>query len=249
MVSTAQTHIQSDSLYQEFHSTRSFSLKVDAVSGLNYFYESSTPGTSLQARGTVVQRDGGTATANRRSVFRLTAANTDQTAHSYGWFNSLTWHITDKMNLTGGVRLAYDEKDIEVERLVGTPADFTLVPGTTSVIVNAKDSWRATDWRATLDYHFTEDVMGYATASKAHKAGAFPGFTFINCTTPATPGSSTCPTGAQQSLLYSSIPPESVINLEGGLRMTFFDNRLRINPTGYYMAWTDRQTAVRLAAR
>ena len=32
----------------------------------------------------------------------------------------------------------------------------------------------------------------------------------------------------------------------GRCRTTFFDNRLRLNPTGYYMAWTDRQTTVRL---
>ncbi len=34
--------------------------------------------------------------------------------------------------------------------------------------------------------------------------------------------------------------------MEAGVRATLFDGRLRINPTGYYMAWTDRQTAVRV---
>ena len=253
----AQTHIESSSLYQEFQlNAKLFDGKLDAVSGLNYFYESSeSGGISLARRGTsVYSATGGTANGNVGEAFlRIgNGTNTSQTAHSYGWFNSLTWHITGKMNLTGGVRLAYDEKDIEAVRLPGVPipgvaADFVPVPGTTSTTVRAHDSWRAVDWRGTLDYHFTDDLMAYGTASKAHKAGAFPAFTFISCTgTPLRAGSPTCPTGEQQSLLYSSIPPESVVNLEAGLRITTFDRRLRINPTGYYMAWADRQTTVRL---
>ena len=247
-----QDNVQSKSVYQEFQLNASlFGGKVDAVSGLNYFYESSqSSGRNLQRRGTsVYSAAGGTANGNTGEAFvRVTnGADVDQTAKSIGWFNSLTWHITEKMNLTGGVRLAKDKKDIEATRRPGTPVDFVTVPGTTFTTVNAKDSWNAVDWRATLDYHFTEDIMGYGTVSRAHKAGAFPAFTFISCTTPATPGSSTCPTGTQQSLLYKAIPPEEVTNLEAGFRTTFFDNRLRINPTGYYMDWRDRQTAVRLS--
>jgi iron complex outermembrane receptor protein len=247
-----QDNVQSKSVYQEFQLNASlFGGKVDAVSGLNYFYESSqSSGRNLQRRGTsVYSAAGGTANGNTGEAFvRVTnGAEVDQTAKSIGWFNSLTWHITEKMNLTGGVRLAKDKKDIEATRRPGTPVDFVTVPGTTFTTVNAKDSWNAVDWRGTLDYHFTEDIMGYGTVSRAHKAGAFPAFTFISCTTPATPGSSTCPTGTQQSLLYKAIPPEEVTNLEAGFRTTFFDNRLRINPTGYYMDWRDRQTAVRLS--
>jgi iron complex outermembrane recepter protein len=252
----AQDNVQSKSLYQEFQlNARLFGGKVDAVTGLNYFYEDSqSSGVNLQRRGTsVYSAAGGTANGNTGEAFvRLTnAADVDQTAKSIGWFNSLTWHITDRLNLTGGVRLAKDKKDIEATRRPGTPADFVPVPGTTSTTVNAKDSWNAVDWRATLDYHFTEDIMGYGTISRAHKAGAFPAFTFISCTAatgqPLTPGSPTCLTGAQQSLLYKAIPPEQVTNLEAGFRTTFFDKRLRINPTGYYMDWRDRQTVVRLS--
>ena len=44
--------------------------------------------------------------------------------------------------------------------------------GTTSTTVNADDSWTEVDWRGTLDYHFTQDIMAYATVSKAYRAGA-----------------------------------------------------------------------------
>jgi iron complex outermembrane receptor protein len=247
----AQDNVQSKSLYQEFQLNAAlFGGKVDAVTGLNYFWEDAqSSGVSLQRRGTsVYSAGGGSALGNTGEAFvRVTnAADVDQTAKSVGWFSSLTWHITDKLNLTGGLRLAYDKKEIEATRRPGTPVDFATVPGTTSTTVNAHDSWHAVDWRGTLDYHFTDDIMAYGTASRAHKAGAFPAFTFIACAAGATPGSSTCPTGAQQSELYKAIPPEQVTNLEAGLRMTFFDKRLRINPTGYYMDWRDRQTTVRL---
>jgi len=246
-----QDNVHSKSLYQEFQlNAKLFDGKVDAVSGLNYFYESSNSGGfNLQRRGTsVYSAAGGTANGNTGEAFvRVTTqSDIDQTAKSYGWFNSLTWHITDKMNLTGGVRLAKDKKDIEVTRRPSNPVDFNFIPGTTSLTVNANDSWKSTDWRGTLDYHFTDDIMGYGTVSRAHKAGAFPAFTFIQCTANAVVGSSTCPTAVQQSSLYKAIPPEQVTNLEAGFRASFFDNRLRINPTGYYMDWRDRQTAVRL---
>jgi iron complex outermembrane receptor protein len=258
----AQDNVQSKALYQEFQLNAAlFNGKLDLVTGLNYFHEDAqSSGFSLQRRGTsVYSATGGTANGNTGEAFvrRTPGTNTDQTAESYGWFSSLTWHIIDKMNLTGGVRLAYDKKEITSARVPGTlildatgeqvpSGDFALVPGTTSTTVNQHQGWHATDWRGTLDYHFTDDIMGYATVSQAHKAGAFPAFTFINCTTPGSPGSATCPTGEQQSELYSAIPPEQVTNYELGFRTMFFNRRLRINPTYYFMAWTDRQTTVRL---
>ena len=246
-----QDNVRSKSLYQEFQlNAKLFGGKVDAVTGLNYFYEdSNSQGFNLQRRGTsVYSAAGGTANGNTGEAFvrRTTQAETNQKAKSVGWFNSLTWHITEKLNLTGGVRLAYDKKDIEVTRRPSTPVDFNFIPGTSSLTVAANDSWKSLDWRGTLDYHFTDDIMGYGTVSRAHKAGAYPAFTFIQCAANATPGASNCPTAAQQSTLYKAIPPEEVTNLEAGFRASFFDNRLRINPTGYYMDWRDRQTAVRL---
>ena len=39
------------------------------------------------------------------------------------------------------------------------------------------------------------------------------------------------------------IDPEKVINYEAGLRTTWLDGRLRFNPTGYYMVWSNRQSS------
>ncbi|MDR2216486.1 MAG: TonB-dependent receptor [Nevskiaceae bacterium] len=255
-----QDNVQSKSFYQEFQLNAAlWGGKVDLVTGLNYFHEAAeSSGYALQRRGTSVYSAGGgfaNGDVGQDFVRRTNGTNTDQTADSYGWFSSLTWHATDKLNLTGGFRLAYDQKKITVERgpdnvypaFQGDPPTppFIPVPGTDSTVVSTSESWDAIDWRGTIDYHFTEDLMGYATVSRAYKAGAFPAFTFINCTTPAAPGTATCPTGEQQAELYSAIPPEQVTNYEAGFRAMFFERRLRINPTYYYMVWTDRQTSVR----
>ncbi len=244
----AQDIVRSKSLYQEFQlNMKLFSGKVDFVTGLNYFHEDSeSGGTNYQRRGTsTYSATGGAANGNaNRDLVITRSQDVDQKSNSYGWFNSATWHITDKLNLTGGGRFAWDKKDLEISKAKGNASDtFTPVPGTLSTDVAADHSWNAFDWRGTLDYHFTPDIMAYATGSKAYKAGAYT-YTITSCT--GTVGSATCLTGAQQSAQIQPIPPENVINMEAGVRATLFDGRLRINPTGYYMAWTDRQTAVRV---
>jgi iron complex outermembrane receptor protein len=87
------------------------------------------------------------------------------------------------------------------------------------------------DWRATVDYHFTQDIMAYATASKAFKDGQFAYTVVANLS------------GPDQSSIIKPISPEKVVNLEVGMRTTWLDGRLRVNPTGYWMAWTNRQSA------
>jgi iron complex outermembrane receptor protein len=243
-----QDIVASTSWYQEFQlNAKLFSGKVDFVTGLNYFREDSeSGGINYQRRGTsTYSAAGGAANGNtNRDLVITNNQDVNQTATSYGWFNSATWHITDKLNLTGGGRFAWDKKDLAMSKSKGNASDtFNPVPGTLSTDVTADHSWNAFDWRGTLDYHFTPDIMAYATGSKAYKAGAYT-YTITSCS--GTVGSATCLTGAQQSAQIQPIPPENVVNMEAGVRATLFDGRLHFNPTGYYMAWTDRQTAVRV---
>src|SRR5262249_35357872 len=47
----------------------------------------------------------------------------------------------------------------------------------------------------------------------------------------------------QSDDFINPVPPEKVLNYELGFRATFFDGRLRLNPTGFYMLWSSRQAA------
>ena len=104
-----------------------FGGKVDSVTGVNYFSEDSTSDgqSRSSARHEHLPRRGrlaakpmqGRADGNTGEAFRrCNDTDTDQNSHSYGWFNSLTWHATDKFNLTVGARLAHDKKAIQSTR-------------------------------------------------------------------------------------------------------------------------------------
>ena len=174
--------------------------------------------------------------------------STTQTARAGGLFASATWHVVDKLNFTGGLRVSTESKSIEYWRgpgsgpaptFAGMPAANDFVPtypganGATSITVDGNHSWDVVDWRATVDYHLTQDIMAYATASKASKAGQYTYSVVANLS------------GQDQNAIIKPIDPEKVVNLEVGLRTSWLDGRLRINPTGYWMAWTNKQSAVR----
>ncbi|MFO7324166.1 MAG: TonB-dependent receptor [Pseudomonadota bacterium] len=226
--------VKSKVFYQEFQlNTSLFGGKVDLVTGLNYFREKSRSHLWQDTRrGTsVFTPTGGSANGNTDAgIFRTAHAATTQVSDSFGWFNSATWHATDRFNITAGARLTYDRKDYEQTRFAAS--DFTPAPGTTSTTVDSDHDWDQVDWRLTLDYHFTPDIMAYATASKAYKSGQY-SFTVL----PNVPGPD------QSGDFISPIPPEKVVNYEAGLRMELLGGRLRLNPTAYMMKWTSRQAA------
>jgi iron complex outermembrane recepter protein len=230
--------------------TSLFNDKLDLVTGLNLFQEkSSTDAANRTVRGTSVfnSTTGGAANGNGYAgVYTVASLAVDQKTQSAGLFGSGTWHITDKFNFTGGLRLSYDTKDIHYLRRAGSgpaptftgmsPANdfipsYTGANGATSIAVDGDDSWKVLDWRATADYHITEDIMAYATVSKAFKDGQF-SYTVVANISPA-----------NQSDIIRPLEPEKVINYEFGLRTSWLGGRLRFNPTGYYMTWSNRQSS------
>ncbi len=223
--------------------------KVDLVTGINAFQEkSSSSGGNLTVRGTsVFSAAGGSANSNGYAGQYLVAnLSVAQKVQAAGLFANATWHVTDKFNFTGGLRVSHDTKDIEYLRLPGSgpaptftgmsPANdfvpsYTGANGATSITVNGDDSWTELDWRATLDYHLSDDFMAYATVSKAFKGGQFSHTVVANIS------------GPNQSSIIKALEPERVINYEAGLRTSWLGGRLRFNPTGYYMSWSNRQSA------
>jgi iron complex outermembrane recepter protein len=224
--------VESKVLYQEFQLNAAlFGGRVDLVTGLNYFREEASSSTRVVNRRGTSTFTPQAANGNGDAGLFVTGANdVAQQSDSIGWFNSATWHMTPKFNATVGARLANDKKDITQTRFAAS--DFVPAPGTTSTTVNADDSWTEVDWRATLDYHFTPDIMGYATVSKAYRAGQY-SITVL----PLVRGP------LQSDDFINPVPPEEVVNYEAGFRATMFNGRLRFNPTGFFMKWSSRQAA------
>jgi iron complex outermembrane receptor protein len=245
--------INSKVFYQELQLNAAIGKMFDLVGGVTYFHENSGSPYNyvLNRRGTSVYNnttytptsgsppnaDGGLYTRSITDVF--------QKSESWGLFGSATWHIVSGLNLTGGLRRAWDHKDYTQNRYQPptTPyqaPDFLVAPGTTMSSASKSQPFRALDYRATLDYHFTDDIMAYATVAKAYKAGAF------SATLQSYTASNAAGTGANQDSIVATIPNEEVRNYEAGVRATLFDRHLRINPTIFKMNWTDRQAAVRV---
>jgi len=244
--------LNSKVFYQELQLNAAlFGGAVDLVTGGSYFHEKSDAPYNyvLNRRGTNAGSipgpgSAGTPPNSDGGLYTRTISDVFQTSDSWGIFASGTWHIADGLNLTGGLRQAWDHKDYMQTRYAPpatayqTP-DFVAAPGTTSTTVQNSAPFHALDYRATLDYHLTKDIMAYFTVSKAYKAGSF-AYT-IQSWTPTNNA-----TGANQSPLVVPIPNEKVLNYEGGFRTTLFDRRLRFNPTVFVMHWTDRQSAIRV---
>lgn len=231
-------NVSSEVFYQELQfNAVLFDGVVDLVTGGSYFREdSSAPNFNVTRRGTSTftpQRAGTPPNADA-GLFRVADTITEQVSDSFGVFASATLHVNEFLNLTAGVRQAWDKKDYTQTRFPAT--DFTPAPGTTSTTVNAEASFEALDYRGTVDIHITPDIMAYATISKAYKAGSF-AHTIVSWT------AANQATGAAQSALIQPIPNEKVVNYEIGTRMELFGGRLRLNPTAFIMDYTNRQAA------
>jgi iron complex outermembrane receptor protein len=95
--------------------------------------------------------------------------NNDITTTSQAVFTQLTGHITDKLNITVGLRYSREEKEISVD-------NFTLNAGIQFVgPTTVDDQWNNTSPMFSVDYYINNDVMTYFSASKGFKSGGFNG--------------------------------------------------------------------------
>ncbi|MEI9987285.1 MAG: TonB-dependent receptor [Aliidongia sp.] len=83
---------------------------------------------------------------------------------------------------------------------------------------------RAAEWtnlspRFVVDYHWTPDVMTYASASYGYKAGGFDSVS-----------------------INSQFQPEKVANYETGIKSQWFNHKVEANLSGYYYEYTNQQS-------
>ncbi len=259
------SNVDSDVFYQEFQFNFSIGELVDFVTDLSYFNEDSgSPRESLiNAFGSsnyANNATGGAANGNlwgcndslgvpcAGTVRRLRTtgdSTTEQTSTSYGVFANSTIHFGERVDLTLGVRESYDEKEFANELFA---SDNFIPQFGGSTLVSAEDDWNATDYRATVDFNITDDLMLYVTTSRAFRSGPFtvPGPVVV-CAVAVVPPTP-CPVVAYHVRPQpGAVPPETLINDEIGFRSEWFDGRLRFNATYYEMDFTDRQGASAVA--
>lgn len=141
-------------------------------------------------------------------------------ADSKAVFATLILHPSDNFNITGGVRYTEEHKDYTfVRRNLDNTAplnpDFFGV-GALNGLTAVYDGDRV-DWRLSMDYRFTPELLAYATVSTGFKGGGVTARPFI-----------------PQHAIEGTFGPETVTSYELGVKSDLFDNRLRLNLAGFY---------------
>ncbi|MET0366435.1 MAG: TonB-dependent receptor [Sphingobium sp.] len=156
------------------------------------------------------------------------------TLKSYSGFVNSTWHVTDKFDLTGGIRYTYEERNGSYSTFPITtnatpltdPIFASLTPAQRTAIQNRRDTFSPTTaFEASTSggrisgtinglYRITPNVNVYAGYSRGFKSAG------INMSQPVQLQNGPAPT---------TFAPETVDAFEIGLKTDLFANRLTFN--------------------
>jgi iron complex outermembrane receptor protein len=180
--------------------------------------------------------------------------------NSYAAYADATYDVTPKLSLTAGIRYTHDDKRFTWENgnFISPGIDAVTAPGAlynailgadlfpAASPVSVGDFFRATvgpdglvydegalegvpftrrakfndvSPRFVVQYKIEPDLMVYASATRGYKAGGF-----------------------DSQSINSYFAPENVWNFETGFKSELFDHRLRVNASGYYFKYRNRQS-------
>ncbi len=163
------------------------------------------------------------------------------------FFNG-TFHATDALNITGGIRHSWDKKTYTYFRSNpdGTvpgpgPCQFFIDgigPGPTAVgqapnclllgLYNVSDTFEGKrwDWRAVADYRFSEELMMYASVATGYKGGGVNPRPFFG------------PSAGPLNQL-KAFRPETIRTYEVGFKADLLDRKLRLNGAFFFNKFDD----------
>ncbi|HWU02703.1 MAG TPA: TonB-dependent receptor [Novosphingobium sp.] len=165
----------------------------------------------------------------------------DQTpASNKALFANGILHVTDALNITGGIRESWDSKDYYFQRhnpdgtdiqscayfagaATAGPTGIGNAPNCLLYGLNGADAHFKSsrfDWRVAADYRFSKAIMAYAQVSTGYRAGGVNPRPFFGPSSP-----------------YNQIKtfnPETLTAYELGIKTDLFDRRLRFNLSAFY---------------
>ncbi|CAI8911920.1 iron complex outermembrane recepter protein [Pseudomonas sp. IT-347P] len=154
---------------------------------------------------------------------------------SFALFAQGTWHLTERLDFTAGVRGTYEEKSAWVTR--NAPVGGAAVTGAAATArrgrAGAYDSGDLNQYSSSpsgllnLSYRITDDVLGYATLSHGEKSGG------VNLAV------GSAPVAGADSLLIGT---ERANNAELGFKSTLWDHRLQLNANVFWTQVNAYQT-------
>ena len=158
-----------------------------------------------------------------------------QTERSYAVFGALTWNVTDKFKVTGGLRATWDRKNSSLSAFYGTGTrDFggiVALPDNLQQLAArllgmlqtsaARATYRAVIPSARLQYNVARDAMFYFSYANGFKAGV--------------------PVTAFAGVLSPALNPEHVNAYEVGFKSELFDRRVLFNVDVFRSDYQDLQ--------
>jgi iron complex outermembrane receptor protein len=162
----------------------------------------------------------------------------DQNVAIYG---QGTWHITDQLNLTGGVRYTYDSKSggspIDLSQLPAAVQGAAVTAGATSTLANygvngatkgyplsASVANGNVSGMASLSYKITPDTMLYGTFSNGYQAAALNLNAVIKTGVPVV------------------VNPSNATNYEVGVKTALLDHHLTLDLDAFWETLDNYQT-------
>jgi len=130
-------------------------------------------------------------------------------------------HVTERLNLTGGIRYTDDKKSYSFRRtnvfLPGGPTytSAALIDGLSSTFKG--DRW---DFRANVDYKLTENLLAYAQFSTGYRGGGINPRPFV----------------IEQAVPFA---PETLEAYEVGFKTDLFDRMMRLNVAAFINNYND----------
>jgi len=212
-----ETHFSSDSISQEIQLISPVGDVFDYVAGLYYFQEDYEIDQTVHLGADFCPLTGpSAAVCAAGDQYNANPGLFEQDAESLAAFVQATFHVTEKLDITAGLRYTDDEK---IGSLLVTPNNLVtgaLMGSAEDKILKFDDT--QTNWMLNARYFFTQDIMGFATASTGYKSGG------LNSLMTGKGGL----TEAQR--LFDS---EEVTNYELGLKTTLLDGSMIANVTAF----------------
>ncbi|RYD25734.1 MAG: TonB-dependent receptor, partial [Lysobacteraceae bacterium] len=198
---------------------------LDYVLGAFYFYQTiDTQGLQVQgpAASAFLLNPTSTGGKNPATLNGLTARNTIGFKNtSAALFGKQTWNVSDRFQITPGLRLNYDKKKGDYVSVVTNGTGTALTADQRGVLAPQSyqpdfDNWNLSG-DITAAYTVTSDIHAYATYARSYKSGG------INL--------SGLPLDLNNNPILSAatVKPEKVNHYELGLKTQFLDRRLTLN--------------------
>ncbi|EJL30806.1 outer membrane receptor protein [Caulobacter sp. AP07] len=164
----------------------------------------------------------------------------DQKTQTLAAFTNVTFKIDERFSVIGGLRYSSERKKVDIvgldvfsggydftdDTLIGF--DIAHPPFVVDPAVDVRfgqhetNTWNRATWDLTLNYKPSDDALLYVKAAEGFRSGGYNLFA-------STPDA------------IATVRPEILRSYEAGAKLEFFDNRLRLNSSGFYYELSDQQ--------